>query len=185
VTRLVLVRHAAVELVDGVPADQWVLTDEGRRAAAEVARWPGWAGVTVLASSPEPKALGTAAPIAHATGLDVRVELDLREVERPRQRLVPRAELVELTRQYLEGEPVAGWEPAAEVRRRVTACIERIVASDDGEVAVVSHGLALSLYLGSSLAEWERIPLPAVAVVDPAGPQVIQPWSGVAALLSA
>src|SRR2546422_717625 len=98
--RLVLVRHAAVELVDDVQSDRWELTEEGRRAARRLASWPGWGTVALLASSPESKALGTAAPIADATGLRVRVEPDLREAERPRQRIVLRPELVALTRRY-------------------------------------------------------------------------------------
>jgi len=182
--RLVLVRHAAVDLVDGVPSDRWELTGEGRRAAARLARWSGWKTVVVLASSPESKALGTAAPIAAATRLDVRVEPDLREAERPRQRVVPHPELVALTRRYLAGDPVPGWEPAADVRRRVTACVDRVLAAD-GDTAVVSHGLALSLYLGSSLEEWKRIPLPAVAVVDAATRDVLRPWTAVDDLVAA
>jgi broad specificity phosphatase PhoE len=185
VRRLVLVRHAAVELVDGIPADRWLLSADGRRAAVELARRPHWTDLSVLASSPEPKALATAAPIASAAGCEVHVEPDLREAERPRQRVFPRDEFLALTRRYLAGEPVPGWEPAAEVRRRVADCIERLLAGTDGDVGVVSHGLALSLYLGSSFEEWRRIELPAVAVVDPDTGTMLQPWAGVEATRSA
>jgi broad specificity phosphatase PhoE len=35
-----LVRHTAVELVDGVPPRDWPVTEEGRRAADRLARDP-------------------------------------------------------------------------------------------------------------------------------------------------
>jgi broad specificity phosphatase PhoE len=181
--RLVLVRHAAVEPVDGVPPDRWVLTQEGRAAAARLAGWHGFRDVGLLASSPEPKALGTAAPIAHAAGLEARVEPDLREVERPAQRVLDRGDFVALTGAYLAGEPVEGWEPAADARRRVTDSVERLLAAASGDVAVVSHGLVLGLFLGSTVAEWERIELPAVAVLDAGTRTPVRPWSGVDELL--
>jgi broad specificity phosphatase PhoE len=183
VRRLLLVRHAPVELVDGVPADRWLLTDDGREAAAELARWPGWGGVSLIASSPEAKALGTAAPIAATAGVEVRVEPDLREAERPGQRVVPREDFLALTRSYLAGDDIPGWEPAGRVRRRVTACIARLAGEARGDVAVVSHGLALSLYLGASFEEWERIELPAVAIVDADTRSPLRPWTGLAGIV--
>jgi len=114
----------------------------------------------------------------------VRVEENLREARRPAQPLSGRADYVRVVSTYLRAEPVAGWEPAADVRKRVTECIERLVAPTRGDVAVVSHGLALSLFLGLTPGDWERIPLPAVAVADPSAGCVLEPWAGVDDLVS-
>ena len=133
----------------------------------------------LIASSPEPKAVDTATPIARALDVELRVEDDLREARRPGQ-VTARAEYVRLASAYLRGEHVAGWEPAAEVRARVSNCIERLVAATPGDVAVVSHGLALSLFLGLAPEEWERIRLPAVAVVDPKSRRLLVPWTSAA-----
>src|SRR5919197_3445278 len=177
--RLILVRHARVELRNGIPADQWQLSEAGRRDAASLARWEGWRGLRVIASSPEAKAVDTARPIAAAAELELVVEADLREAGRPSLPLVSRERHVAQVAAYLRGEPLPGWEAPQEVTRRVTTCIERLLATASGDAAIVSHGLALSLYLGSSFTEWERIPLPAVAVLDAATRRVIEPWTSI------
>ena len=175
--RLILVRHAAVELRDDEPPEAWQLRSDGRDAAARLAAWSGWRNVMLVASSPEPKAFDTAAPIAAAAGVELRVESDLREAGRPRRPVASRVEYVALASAYLRGEPLAGWEPASEVRQRVVACIDRLVAVAQGDVAVVSHGLALSLLLALEPVEWERFPLPAVAVADPRTRRILRPWA--------
>jgi probable phosphoglycerate mutase len=162
-TELYLVRHTEVEPVAAVPAPDWLPTPAGLAAAERLATAPVWRSVTVVATSPEPKARATAAPIAREAGLPLRVEPDLREVGRPGQPLVRRTDYVALVAAYFAGEPVAAWEPAEAARRRIGACIERIAADAAGPLAVVSHGLVLSLHLGLTLAEWNAIPLPAVA----------------------
>lgn len=176
-SRLIAVRHAAVELRADVPPERWPLSTAGRDAATRLAGWSGWSSVVVVASSPEPKALETAAPLAAAAAVEPRLESDLREAARPRQ-LLERCEYVAAASSYLRGAPLTGWEPSEQVRLRVTACIDRLVAEATGDVAVVSHGLALSLYLGLTPDEWERIPLPALAVVDPETRRVLEPWRG-------
>jgi broad specificity phosphatase PhoE len=153
------------------------LSAGGRAAAARLAGWPGWAGVTLVASSPEPKAVDTATPVAAALAVELSVEDDLREARRRQQPPRGRADYVRAASGYLRGDPVEGWEPAADVRRRVSDCIERLVATAPGDVAVVSHGLALSLYLGLEPEEWERIALPALAVVEPETRRVLEPWT--------
>jgi broad specificity phosphatase PhoE len=50
---------------------------------------------------------------------------------------------------YLEGEKLEGWEPASEVRKRFTAAVSDVAAAADGDVCVVDHGLALTLYLAA------------------------------------
>lgn len=162
---LYLVRHAAVELREEVPAPDWQLSAEGRAAAEQLAQAPVWKQLTLIASSPEPKAWATAKPIAAAAGLDLQEEADLREVSRPFAP-INRTAYVALVQRYLAGEPIPGWEPRDTARARIESCIARLVDRAIGPRAVVSHGLVLSLYLGLAHEEWQRVPLPAVAAVD-------------------
>jgi broad specificity phosphatase PhoE len=162
VSRLILVRHAAVELDPDRPAPEWRLTAEGRKAAEELSRSQDWSRVTVVASSPEPKARDTANPIALAAGLPLRIENDLREAERGSLPILSREEYVALVRRYLSGEPVGGWEPTGSARGRFAACVERLLAEAGGDVVAGSHGLVISLYLGLSIEQWETLPLPAL-----------------------
>lgn len=162
-------RHAPVELDTARPAPEWGLSDEGRKLAARLATAPAWQDVVFVASSPEPKALDTALPIAEAADVGLRVEHDLREADRPGTPVVSSDEYRGLVAAYLASpdQPVHEWESAREVRDRVRASIDGLAAEHDGPLVVLSHGLALSLYSGLTFDEWKAMPLPAVAVGGP------------------
>lgn len=170
--RLYLVRHAAVTVRPEQQPSQWRLSPEGRAATDALAGEPYWAGLRGLHTSPEPKAAATAQRIAARHGLPVWIERDLREVE---GRAWVDEGLQELVRRYLAGEAVEGWEPREEALGRVRSCIDAIAARPgNADVAVVSHGLILTVYLSdllgldasASYELWMRIGFPDVAVVD-------------------
>jgi len=170
--KLYLIRHASVVVRPGLPPAQWHLSPEGRSAAGALADEPFWPGVRGIHASSEPKAIGTAQRIAARHALPVRIEPELREVERPWQD----AGYAETARRYVAGEPIEGWEARDEALARVRGCIERIVARHaDLDVGVVSHGLALALYLSdllgldgeASARLWSGLAFPDLAVVDP------------------
>jgi broad specificity phosphatase PhoE len=58
------------------------------------------------------------------------------------------------------------WEPAAEARARFAASVRALAGEARGPLALVTHGLVLSLYLGLSPEEWEALRLPDVRAVD-------------------
>lgn len=180
-----LVRHAAVNPLDGVPPEAWRLSGEGTTAAAELAHDPGWGEVALVATSPEPKARDTARPLAAARGAPLREEGGLREVRRRGTPLLPRPAYVELVGRFFAGEPVPGWEPRDEARERIRAAVARALEEAGGPLVVVSHGLVLSLYLASlegrdvpDLAAWEAIPLPGVTLVDAGAGRLVRPFAG-------
>ena len=160
--RVYLIRHVEVELRDGIPPDEWRPTAAGLEAAERLARRPFVRELTLVATSPEPKAVATAEPIAAAAGASLQIEDDLREVRRRRQRVLARDEYVALVGRFLAGEPIEGWEPAETARARFAACLERLGAEVEGPVAAVTHGLVLSLHLGYGREEWSRLRLPDV-----------------------
>jgi broad specificity phosphatase PhoE len=168
--RLYLVRHAAVIVLPEKPLSQWHLSPEGRDAAAALAHEAYWPSIALVYTSSEPKAVATAQRIAAPHGLAIRIERALGEVERPWTNDV----YEDLVRRYLAGEPVEGWEPRADALARVRSCIDAIVAKDE-DAAVVSHGLALTLYLSdlldlaadASYELWRSIRFPDVAIVEP------------------
>jgi broad specificity phosphatase PhoE len=132
-------------------------------------------------SSAEPKAIATAQRIAMRNALPLRVEPDLGEAERPWVDADYKAE----ARRYLSGEPLEGWEPRGAASARVTRAIDGILASHaQAGVAVVSHGLVLSLYLSALLALdgpktvelWDSIGFPDYAIVEPRSRAVAQPF---------
>jgi probable phosphoglycerate mutase len=149
-----LVRHAQVELDLGERPDRWRLSAEGRAAAEELAlRLPR---VATVVSSPEPKAVETAEPIARANAVELRLDERLREVWR--EASFPTYEQhADAVRRYLAGEPIAGWEGRAEAAARIGAAVAGL---DDA--VVVTHGTVLALLLDLSFDQWQAIRLPDV-----------------------
>ncbi|HEX9415499.1 MAG TPA: histidine phosphatase family protein [Gaiellaceae bacterium] len=183
---LYLVRHAEVIIRGDREPPEWPLSPQGLEDAHDLARAPLWSSVALVASSPEKKTRATARPIAEAAGLEVRVEPDLREVDRGATPLVSADEYHALVAAHFAApdESVSGWEPAGRASARVVACIERIASESDGPACIVSHGLVLSHYLAHlrgldspSVEEWRAIALPAVAVVDLESREVRSPFA--------
>ncbi|MCP9485681.1 MAG: phosphoglycerate mutase family protein [Gaiellaceae bacterium MAG52_C11] len=181
--RLVLVRHAEVRLDAELPPRRWELTDQGRADAERLARLAVFAAVEAVVSSPEPKAHATAEPIAAVAGVELRAERDLWEAERGASPVHDRAAFIARVDAWLGGSPVPCWEERDAASARIVACVSRLVDEVNGDVVVVSHGAVLSLYLAwlrgrerVELRDWEAIPLPAVAVVDPLARRILEPW---------
>jgi broad specificity phosphatase PhoE len=173
--RLYLVRHAEVITSLDRPADEWPLSEAGRLAARDLAAAREWRHVALVASSSEEKARDTAEPIAEAVGVPLRIEADLREVERGSTPVVSQEEYFALVAAHFAApeDSVGGWEKGSAARQRVAACIERLSAESDDPLCVVSHALLLSHYLAHvrglprpDVDEWRAITHPAVAVVD-------------------
>jgi broad specificity phosphatase PhoE len=162
VARLYLIRHVEVELRDGTPPEEWRPTPAGLEAAERLADEPFAQDLTLVASSPEPKAVATARPLAAAARAELRLEDDLREARRPKTPILERDAYVALVARYLAGEEIAGWEPAAAARARFAGCVERVAAEARGPLAVVTHGLVMSFYLGYGVEEWSALRLPDV-----------------------
>jgi len=140
------VRHAQVEIDLGRPSSTWPLSAEGRASADELAE--RLAPVPRVLSSPEPKAVATAAPLARRSGVELELDERLREVERRSN--LPDAEAHRAAvRDYLGGSLVAGWEHASAARSRFAAALAGV---DD--TAVVTHATVLSLYLGYDFDAW-------------------------------
>lgn len=167
-----LVRHAGVAVRPERPSTEWHLSAVGREAAQSLSQEPHWAGLRGLHTSPEPKALGTAQRIAAANGQRLLVEPDLREVGR---RAWVAEGYSELVRGYLGGTEVGAWEARDSALGRVRRSIDGIAARERGhDVAVVSHGLVLTLYLAAlldldpsaSFELWSRMRFPDLGVID-------------------
>ncbi len=173
--RLVLIRHAAVEIAPEVPANRWFLSAAGQRAASALGESEALRSVTTFATSPEPKATATASAIANGRPI---VEIAaLAELDRPAAGwLSSQAAYMALVTEILHQprRSIRGSEPAAQAQNRIVQAVDELQARLAGkDLAVVSHGIVLSLYMAhirrlpSDLAIWEKIGLPDLAVVGP------------------
>jgi len=179
--RIYLIRHAHTEIVADQPAAEWELSPKGLSQAEAVANLPFWPEVRAIYSSPEAKALQTAAGAARRFALPVVVVEELKELERPAGLSPDYFAAV----QACFGAPeqsVQGWEPAAQVQRRMLQALTTLPAGD-GPVAVVSHGLSYALFFAAlagkaapSLEEWRSIPMPGWAALEMPEGKLVEPW---------
>jgi broad specificity phosphatase PhoE len=172
-SHLYLVRHGRTQPDPDTPAALWPLSEAGRAETARLATDPRWAEVACFYSSPEEKAIVTARLLAEPHGRAVEIVPDLREVERGLAFFAD-YEAAVLPFFARPAESVHGWERAVDAGRRVATCLKEIGGrAGDGPVAVVSHGLALTLGLavlvplGPDLWEfWRQIGFSSAAVLD-------------------
>ncbi len=180
---LYLIRHARSQMM-GDEIERWPLSEEGKRETGVLARQNFWREIELIFSSPEPKALLTAKPSAHRWGIPLEVVNCLHELHRPR--LVQDYDMT-VARLFAEPETViAGMEPATQAAERITHCLKELVASHPEQtLAVVSHGLILTLFLAQlenrrpTVSEWRAIPFTGLAVMDTATWRLIKDWSNI------
>lgn len=171
-TEIYLIRHAdalpdADEVIDG-SYDVQSLSELGRRQAHALAERLKDANLAAIYASPIGRARETAAAVAEAAGLELRIEPELREIALGT--IGPDAasgatpdEIARMLRQRLREiavialnggnwDAIPGSEPTAELRKRITSAVNGLAARHPGErIAAVSHGGAINAYFAALL----------------------------------
>lgn len=185
-TVLLLIRHGATAASDAGVLAGWTpgvhLTDAGREQAERLVERLEGVPLTALYSSPLERCRETAAPIAAARRLAVRVREDLGEVRYGewtgrKIRQVMRTKLWRVIQGTPSRARFPGGESLLEVQVRVVAELERIAAAHPGRaVAVVSHAdairLAVSHFTGAHTDLFQRV------VVEPASVSAVAVGDG-------
>ena len=172
----VLICHAEVTIDPDTTSHIWSLSTDGAAKASDLARHPALTDVDLVATSPEPKALATAKAVAVDRPIVVAEELC--EINRHAAGWVARAEeYADMVRSILERptESIRGCKTAADVGRRISRAIDDLLSANPGcSLAVVSHGIVLTLYLSALLglptpdpAIWRSIAMPDLTAVEP------------------
>jgi len=144
------------------------LDEVGEDQARALARHAATMRLTSLAASPLVRAAATVTPVVEATGLPVRVDDRLRELDfglaEGRSIDSLREDHPDAVARFLT-DPAThhfpGGEPPAEAAGRVTAAVNDLVAADPGgTILVVAHGtlirLLLCTLLGVPLRDYRR-----------------------------
>lgn len=144
---VILVRHALPAAAPGFAPSTWLLGEHALEDCVLLAHQlpPGLSPRVV--ASPERKCEQTAQVVALRRGLFAETDPRLREVDRPedwddayRDRAAA----------YLAAGGASGWEHSRQVAERIGACVDEVLAAEpDGDLLVVTGGLALTLFAAS------------------------------------
>jgi broad specificity phosphatase PhoE len=173
-TRIVLIRHAMPQIEEGVPAADWKLSPEGTAAATALAARLTRFEFAEIASSAEPKAVGTATAIAQALKLPVAIDDDFAETRRRTVGFLRREEIDAGIRRLFENpsEIVYGEESADAAHTRFALAIARLTTKGVSDIAVVTHGTILSVYasrvapIADVFSFWKSLKLPDAILLD-------------------
>lgn len=160
---LYLIRHAESLPSAETPEPEWPLSERGREQARRLAGAMRELGIDALYSSPYRRALHTIAPLAEALGKPVTPVHELHERALARgplgDRFWPLIERYWADADYALPDGESNRACALRMRRAVDA----LAARHPGEtIALVSHGNALALYLGTldpgfGYAQWREM----------------------------
>ncbi len=147
---VILVRHALPEVIRGLSSKLWALSESAKEDCVLLAHALPPDLAPMVLSSGQPKVDETAAVIALRRGVQVRIDPRVGEVDQPDAWF--EGDYRSVAADYLRGDNPHGWEdPGAVAKRFAAALDEALAANDTGDLVVVDHGLALSLYLASKV----------------------------------
>jgi broad specificity phosphatase PhoE len=140
------------EVVPGVSSTLWELGAAAREDCVLLAHTLPQALAPKVFASHQPKVMQTAGVLALRRGLEVVADERLREVEQGPEWIEDyRAAAADYLRHGSHAETY-GWEPRERVVERFAAGVAAAVRHNEGvagDVLIVNHGLAMSLWLAS------------------------------------
>lgn len=185
-TRLFLITHAHTQIQQTQDAREWVLSAAGQQQAERLATLPLWQEVTAIVLSSELKTRLTIDVVLARYPRPVWVDVRFDELYRPGwvDDYASQVQRAFATPTVAVGE----WEAATVALARFRAGIADLCAQfAGGTVALVGHGLTLSLYRAYLLgyeqvhfADWQQLSFAAVALVDPVAEQWLADFQPVA-----
>lgn len=144
---VIFVRHAMPEVTRGLARSLWPLSEAAREDCVLLAHALPANLAPFVVTSEEKKARDTATIIGLRRRLKVEVDSRLREVDRPE---TWDEDYRSVAARYLATGAEPGWEPPEAAARRMGEVVAaRLYGAGDGDVVVVGHGLAISLYLSA------------------------------------
>jgi broad specificity phosphatase PhoE len=172
--KLILIKHASPLVIPGTPPEQWKLSDKGKETCIPLAEALREYAPTVVVASQEPKARETGEIVAARLGVPFDDGPDLHEHDRtnvPHMRSGEFISHMELLFRH-SSEHVLGRESADEALERFESAMESVLnINESGNVAVVSHGTVIALYVArygqqKPFELWRKMGLPSFVVMS-------------------
>jgi broad specificity phosphatase PhoE len=172
--KLILVKHAAPQVVPDLPPVQWHLSEEGRARCDTLAQAIHPFAPAVVVSSEELKAKETAEIVGTRLGVPHHSAPDLHEHDRSNVPHMASREFISMVELFFRrpGELVLGNETAVAALSRFRSAVDEVLLEHPGgNVAVVSHGTVIALLLESlggrrGFDVWRAMKLPSFAVLN-------------------
>jgi broad specificity phosphatase PhoE len=167
---LIFVKHAAPQVVAGVPPALWHLGADGKHACRALAARLAPHQPAVLFCSHELKAIETAALTAQHLGARVQLVANLHEHDRANAPYyATKEEFEDAVRRFfhLPDQLVFGAETASQARARFAKAVDGIRAAHGDHAVIVAHGTVITLYAAPVLGVdefelWRGLQLPDV-----------------------
>jgi broad specificity phosphatase PhoE len=171
---LLLIKHSLPEIVENLPANEWQLSDEGRRRCEKLAETVARYLPQVIVTSWEPKAAETGQLLGRALHLPVSSAPNLHEHERQKTPFFSPEIFEASVRSFFEhpGQRVLGEESADEAHARFAEAVwSQVNLHPNQDIAIVAHGTVISLLVArlaalDGFALWKRLGLPAFVVIS-------------------
>ena len=173
-TYLLLVKHSLPEIIPGLPAERWRLSEEGQRRCDLLAERLAAYAPEMIVSSREPKAQETAQLVARRLSLPVEIASGLHEHERWKVPFTGQEQFeAEIARFFAQPDQlVFGEETARQAQQRFQQAVMAALARYPCQtLVVVAHGTVISLFAAQYCGVepfpfWKRLGLPACAVLS-------------------
>ena len=172
--QLILVKHSIPEIMEGIPAREWRLSEEGQSRAHRLAERLQPFQIEAIFSSVEPKAQDTAEIVARKNRLELCVVEGLHEHDRSNVSYLSKDEFHAAVHEFFERPDtlVFGNETANQSHARFNQAVLSILNLHSGKtIAVVAHGTVISLFISrltgiSDILLWNELGLPSFVVID-------------------
>lgn len=178
--RIYLIKHAAPQMQPTVSSDRWSLSLAGRAAALVMAERLAGVEFAAIVSSSEPKAIETAGILSEQLNIPAEAVVGLHEHERRHVPVMRTPEYISQMAQVFKrpDEWVLGEETAGDALDRFRDAYDGVLKKYPmGDLAMVSHGTVIALFLASISEQdgfqlWRQMGLPSYAIIEEPGSNV-------------
>lgn len=172
--KLILIRHSEVAIDPSKPHHEWVLSESGRRLAVILAERLCTLQPDLIVTSTETKAIQTGQIVAQQMNVPVKTVDDLHEHQRRQMPYTSQPVFEENVAKFFNHptELVFGSETAEQVYQRFKWAIGALLQKNGGKnLAVISHGTALALFVGRQTKQppldiWKQLDSPSYLVLS-------------------
>lgn len=173
--KLLFIRHSDVQRNPATPSREWLLSEDGRSRARQLAPQIVPHNPTRIITSDEPKARETGHIIANELSLPWQPATNLHEHDRQGAPFFTSKEAFETAVARFFNNPdtlVFGNETANQAFERFDTAVHRLIADYPEDIlAIVTHGTVLTLFLAhynpfASFPFWQNMQMPDLFVVS-------------------